>query len=57
MAHQLKERVLKQMEDVSLRPGVEVIDAEDILTFFQKTLAEVRPDKPRPAGHQHTNMV
>lgn len=57
MSHEFKMRVPKQVQDILLGPGVEVVNAQDLTTFLQEALAEVGTNEPCPSGHQKTNMV
>jgi len=57
MAEKLKIGVLHQVHDVSLRPCIEIIDAEDIVAVTKKILAEMGPEEAGPSCHQYTNVV
>jgi hypothetical protein len=59
MAEKLKVRVPHQVDDISLRPRIEIVDAEDIAAVTKKilVLAEMGPQESGSAGHQNTNVV
>ena len=43
MAHEFKAWLTDEMSDVALRPGVVIVDAENVLALRQESFAEVRP--------------
>jgi hypothetical protein len=54
MAHQLEARIRQQMMHVASRPGVEIIDAQNLIAAFQQAIAKVRSNKSRSAGDEDT---
>jgi hypothetical protein len=57
MAKKFKKRILEKMLNISLRPGVKVIDADHILPFFKEAFAEVRTQKTSPSRHQYMKLI
>src|SRR5215471_11160000 len=56
MAHQLEARIRQQMMHVASRPGVEIIDAQNLIAAFQQAIAKVRPNKSGSAGNEGTTF-
>ena len=42
------------MLDVGLRPSMQIVDAQHLMTLCQKTVDEMRSDKSGATGHQDT---
>ena len=42
------------MDDILFRPGEEVIDAQDLVTVPQQSLAQMRAEKTSSPGDQYT---
>jgi hypothetical protein len=57
MADKLKERILKEMQNISLGPGVEVIYAQDIAALIQKAFTEMGANESRASCYKNTDMV
>jgi hypothetical protein len=53
MPHQLEARVSEQVTDILPRAGIEIVDAEDLVSFVEKSFAKVRTDEARTAGDQN----
>jgi hypothetical protein len=51
VAKEFKIRIPYQMGNISLRPRIEIVDTEDIVSILEKTLAEMGTQEPRPSGH------
>src|SRR5215510_4898016 len=56
MAHQLEARIRQQMMHVASRPGVEIIDAQNLIAAFQQAIAKVRSNKSGSAGDEGTTF-
>src|SRR5215468_9517033 len=56
MAHQLEARIRQQMMHVASRPGVEIIDAQNLIAAFQQAIAKVRSNKSSSAGDEGTTF-
>ena len=56
VAHQLKIRIVDQVQNVGLASGKEVIQAENFVSLFQETLAEMGADKTSPACDQNSML-
>ena len=54
MAQQLEVGMSDEMRDVVLGPRKEIVDADDVVTTGQETLAEVRPQEAGASGNQST---
>jgi hypothetical protein len=54
VANDLEQRVIAQVQDIVHRAGVVIIDTEHMVAAIEQPFAEVGPQKPGPAGHQHT---
>ena len=54
VAQHLEARVLPQVRDVRLAPGVVVVEAEHVVPGLEEPLAEVRPEEAGAAGDQDT---
>ena len=52
MAQQLEVGIVEQMGDVVLGPGEEIIQAEHVVAGIEQAIAEMRAEKPRPAGDE-----
>jgi hypothetical protein len=53
VAHELEPGVSMEMLDVTLGAGVQVVDAKHLVTLFEQTIDEMRPEEPGSAGHQN----
>ena len=53
VAHQLEMRVVEQVLDVALGAGEEVVDAQDVMTLCDQTIAQVAAEKAGATGHQN----
>ena len=53
VADQFEFRVVQQMADVPLAAGVEIIDADHVVAFFEQPFAEMGAEKAAAAGHQN----
>jgi hypothetical protein len=42
--------VSEQVTDILPRAGIEIVDAEDLVSFVEKSFAEVRTDEAGAAG-------
>jgi len=51
MANKLKKGIIKEMQNISLGPGIEVIHAQNITTLIQKAFTEMGTDESRPPSH------
>jgi len=51
MAKKFKKRILQKMLNISLRSGVKVIHADNVLSILEKALAEMRTQKTCPSRH------
>src|SRR5438876_6482439 len=47
--------VVEQMENVFPPPGKKVVHADHFVAFAQKSFAEMRADKPGPAGYKYSH--
>ncbi len=53
MSNQLKPWMADQMANVVLRPGEEVVDANDFVTPFNQSIAKMTSKKPSATGYQY----
>lgn len=53
MAHQLKMRLIEQMNNVVLGSGKEVIDAQHVVAFFEQAFAQMRTQKTCTTCYQN----
>ena len=53
MANELKAFVIEQMLDVATYASEEIVEANDLGTFFQQPFAQMRAEKPRPTSHKN----
>jgi hypothetical protein len=47
----LEHRIVGQVCDISLGPGVEVVHTENFMALFEQTVAKMRSKKSRPSGY------
>jgi len=57
VAEELKVRVLKQMQNVSLAPRVEVVHTEDILALFQQMITQMGAKESSTAGYKDAFLI
>ena len=41
---------------LSIEPGRQVVEDEDLVAALEQRLGQVRPDEPGAAGNQHTHQ-
>jgi hypothetical protein len=51
--HHLEARIVGQRRNVLSPAGEIVVNAKNLVPIVQKSLAEVRSEEPRAAGHEH----
>jgi len=52
VAHHLEVAVIQEVSDVGATPGVEVVEADHLVTIPEQALAEVAPDEAGSAGDE-----
>jgi hypothetical protein len=53
VAHELEPRVVREMIDVALVAGEQVVDAEHLVAAPEQAVDQMRAEKARAAGDQH----
>jgi hypothetical protein len=51
MANEFKIRIPYQVGDILLGPRIEIVDAENVASILEETLAEVGTEKSGPSRH------
>ena len=54
VANELKAFVIEQMLDVATHASEEIVETNDLRTFFQQPFAQMRAEKPGSTCHQNT---
>ena len=52
---ELELSILRQVAQVALRAGDEIVDRQHVPPLGEQPVAKMRPQKPRPAGHHSTH--
>ena len=52
--HRLEMRVAQEMGDIVLPPGEIIVDAEYVVASGEQAFAQMRSEKPGPAGDEDT---
>jgi hypothetical protein len=54
VADQLEAVVVEQMVDVAFAPGVEVVEADDVMSLVDQSFAQMGADKASAARYQNS---
>ena len=57
MADQFETGIVQQVINVPLGPGVEIIDADDLIAEFKQPLAEVGAEEAAASGDQNVFIL
>jgi hypothetical protein len=57
VADKLEFFIVEQVRDISFPSGKEIVEADDLITFIKKPLAEVRADKSGAAGYKYAHKI
>jgi hypothetical protein len=49
--------IVEQVRDIGFPSGKEIVETDDLITFIEKPLAEVRADKSGAAGYKYAHKI